>query len=152
MIVLLIIQVTALVPFSDWSSARIQLQDTSIYFRYSPSGKAPLLLIHGFPQHSLTWATIGPILAEQYTVIAPDNRGSGESALAISDNYTAPAAAEDHLAVLNFLNISKAFVVSHDKGAGIATALVSEHPEVVEKLVLIEYALPGSGYYTTCAT
>ncbi|KAK4629204.1 Soluble epoxide hydrolase [Fulvia fulva] len=145
-------QALALVPFDTWSHARIQLQDTSIYFRYSPSGKPPLLLIHGFPQHSPTWATIGPILAEQYTVIAPDNRGSGESALAISDDYTAPAAAEDHLAILNFLNISSAYVVAHDKGAGVATALAFEHSKVVEKLVLIEYALPGGGYYTTCAT
>ena len=144
--------VIALQPFDTWQHERIQLADVSIHFRYSEGGKPPLLLIHGFPQHSPTWATIGPLLAEHYTVIAPDNRGSGESSLAISDNYTAPAAAEDHIAILNFLNITKTHVVAHDKGAGIATALAFEHPEYIEKLVLIEYALPGSGYYTTCAT
>lgn len=139
-------------PFHTWSHERIQLPDTSIHFRYSEGGKPPLLLVHGFPQHSPTWTTIGPILAEKYTVIAPDNRGCGDSSLAISENYTAPAAASDHLAILNFLNISKAHVVSHDKGVGIATSLAFEHPDRVEKLVIIEYALPGGGFYTTCAT
>ncbi|KAF7191487.1 Soluble epoxide hydrolase [Pseudocercospora fuligena] len=101
---------------------------------------------------SIKILSFGPILAETYTVIAPDNRGCGDSSLSISENYTAPAAASDHLAILNFLNISKAHVVSHDKGGGIATSLAFEHPERVDKLVIIEYALPGGGFYTTCAT
>nr|POE80989.1 soluble epoxide hydrolase [Quercus suber] len=113
-----LLKTSALQPFDSWGHERIQLNDTSIHFRYSASGKPPILLVHGFPQHSRTWINIGPILAEKYTVIAPDNRGSGESALRV----------------------------------GIATALAFEHPEMVERLVVVEYPLPGSGGYSTCVS
>nr|POF11563.1 soluble epoxide hydrolase [Quercus suber] len=147
-----LLNVSALQTFDTWGHERIQLNDTSIHFRYSASGKPPILLVHGFPQHSRTWIHIGPILAEKYTVIAPDNRGSGESALSNSDNYTALAAAEDLHAVLSFLNITKTYVLAHDKGVGIATALAFEHPEMVERLAVVEYPLPGSAGYSTCVS
>jgi len=142
----------ALQPFDEWSHGRIQLQDVSIHFRYSSSGKPPLLLIHGFPEHSPTWIHIGPILAEKYTVIAPDNRGMGESSLAASGNYTAAAGAQDHIALLNFLNISNAYVFAHDKGVGLAASLALERPDRVAKLALAEYVLPGYGYPTSVSS
>jgi len=49
--------------FDDWEHERIQLGDVSIHFRYHGEGP-PVLLVHGFPQHSLTWHTVGPILAQ----------------------------------------------------------------------------------------
>lgn len=140
---------TALQPFHEWAHGRIQLAQVSIHFRYSASGKPPLLLIHGFPEHSPTWTHIGPILAEKYTVIAPDNRGMGESSLASDGNYSAAAGGEDHLALLNFLNISRTYLFAHDKGVGLATSLALEHPERIEKIALVEYVLPGLGYPTT---
>lgn len=143
---------TALQPFNEWSHGRIQLQDVSIHFRYSASGKPPLLLVHGFPEHSPTWIHIGPMLAEKYTVIAPDNRGMGESSLAASGNYTAAAGAQDHVALLNFLNISQTHIFAHDKGVGLAASLALEKPDRVAKLVLSEYPLPGYGYPTSVAS
>ena len=145
--------VAALQPFNTWSHGRIQLKDdVSIHFRYSRSGKPPVLLVHGSPQHSHTWIHIGPILAEQYTVIAPDNRGAGDSSLSASDNYTAPAGGEDLRALLEFLNITRTFVFSHDKGVGLATSLALEQPELVERLISAEYPLPGYGYTTTVSS
>jgi pimeloyl-ACP methyl ester carboxylesterase len=145
----LVMGALAMQAWDDWGHKRIQLQDTSIHFRYSQGGKPPLLLIHGSPQHSRTWIHMGPILAEQFTMIAPDNRGQGDSALSTSDNYTADAAATDHLAILNFLNISKTYVLAHDKGVGIAASLAFEHPERIEKAIFAEYPLPGFGYPTS---
>ncbi|KAF2169925.1 hypothetical protein M409DRAFT_19543 [Zasmidium cellare ATCC 36951] len=148
----LITSISCLQPLDQWGHERIQLQDVSIHFRYSQGGKPPLLLIHGSPQHSRTWTHMGPILAEHFSVIAPDNRGQGDSALSLSDNYTALAAGADHLAMLNFLNISKTYVFSHDKGAGLAASLALEHPERVEKIIFSEYALPGMTGYSTEVT
>ncbi|KAK5725936.1 hypothetical protein LTR15_004126 [Elasticomyces elasticus] len=139
----------ALQPFSTWEHERIQLPDVSIHFRYSASGKPPLLLVHGFPEHSRCWETIGPILAEHYTVIAPDNRGTGDSSLSNTDNYTAPAGGEDLRAIINFLNITKVNVLAHDKGVGLATSFAIENAELVNRIILIEYPLPGFGYPTT---
>lgn len=142
---------SALQPFHTWGHERIQLEDVSIHFRYSAGGKPPVLLIHGSPEHSRTWTHIGPILAEKYTVIAPDNRGQGDSSLSYSDNYTAPAAGADHKAILDFLNINKTMVFAHDKGVGLATSLALENPQLVERMILAEYPLPGYGY-TTCVS
>lgn len=134
-----------LVDFDDWSHQRIALEDVSIHFRYAGSGP-PLLLVHGNPQFSLTWRIMGPILAENFTVIAPDNRGAGDSSIPRDGNYSAAASAEDLEAVLDFLNVTSAYVVSHDKGAGMAAALAAMNPDVVKRLVVSEYFLLGFGY------
>jgi len=139
---------SALQTFDSWGHERIQLSDVSIHFRYSESGKPPLLLVHGFPEHSRTWETIGPILAENYTVICPDNRGTGDSSLSATDNYTAPAGGEDLRAILDFLNITKVNVMAHDKGVGLASSLAIENQDLVNRIILIEYPLPGFGYPT----
>ncbi|KAL6834277.1 Alpha/Beta hydrolase protein, partial [Trichoderma sp. SZMC 28015] len=137
----------ALTNFDDWAHQRIALEDVSIHFRYAGSGP-PVLLVHGNPQYSLTWRTIGPLLAENYTVIAVDNRGAGDSSLPPDGNYTVMASAEDLKGVLDFLNITSAYVLSHDMGAGIATALAVKYPELVRRLVVTEYLLPGFGFET----
>ncbi|KAH7253123.1 Alpha/Beta hydrolase protein [Fusarium solani] len=135
----------AINDFDTWEHGRIALNDVSIHFRYAGSGP-PVLLVHGNPQHSLTWQFIGPILAQNYTVIAPDNRGAGDSSIPPDGNYSATASAADLKGVLDFLNVSSAYVFAHDKGVGMATALAIQHPSLVKRLVLAEYPLPGFGY------
>ncbi|ETS75432.1 hypothetical protein PFICI_12376 [Pestalotiopsis fici W106-1] len=136
---------TALTPWNEWSHGRVTLQDVSIHFRYSGTGP-PLLLVHGNPQYSLTWQTIGPILAQNYTVIAPDNRGAGDSSIPPNGDYSAESTADDLKGVLDFLGINETYVFSHDKGSGFATALALKYPAAVRMLGLSEYALPGFGY------
>jgi pimeloyl-ACP methyl ester carboxylesterase len=133
--------------FDDWNHQRIQLEDVSIHFHYYGSGP-PVLLVHGFPQHSLQWHTIGPIIAQNYTVIAPDNRGSGDSSLSKTSNYTAAAGGADLKAILDFLNITTSYVFAYDKGVGLATSLAIEDPDLVDRLIIAEYPFPGYGYST----
>jgi pimeloyl-ACP methyl ester carboxylesterase len=135
----------ALIPWDEWEHGRVALQDVSIHFRYAGRGP-PVLLVHGNPQFSLTWQVIGPILAENYTVIAPDNRGTGDSSIPPDGNYSATASASDLKGVLDFLNISSTYVFAHDKGVGMATALTIQNPGLVKKLGVAEYPLPGFGY------
>ncbi|KAF4980437.1 hypothetical protein FZEAL_3553 [Fusarium zealandicum] len=145
MVALLTTAVKAATDFDNWEHGRVALEDVSIHFRYAGSGP-PLLLVHGNPQHSLTWQFIGPILAQNYTVIAPDNRGAGDSSLPHDGNYSASASAADLKGVLDFLKVPSAYVLAHDKGVGMATALAIQHPDMVKKLALAEYPLPGFGY------
>ncbi|KAI9148164.1 Soluble epoxide hydrolase [Paramyrothecium foliicola] len=137
--------VGAFTPFDSWNHGRVALEDVSIHFRYAGSGP-PILLVHGNPEHSLTWQHIGPILAQNYTVIAPDMRGAGDSSIPPSGNYSAAASAGDLKAVLDFLNITSTYVLAHDKGVGFASALAALHPSMVKRLILAEYPLPGFGY------
>ena len=94
----------------------------------------------------LSWHTVGPILAEKYTVIAPDNRGMGASTLPTDGDYTASTSADDMKAIADFLNINQTFVFSHDKGAGIAAAFAIKYRTLVKRVGLSEYGLPGFGY------
>lgn len=137
--------VTALTNFDDWEHGRVALENVSIHFRYAGSGP-PVLLVHGNPQYSLTWQFIGPILAQNHTVIAPDNRGAGDSSVPPDDDYSAESSAADLKGVMDFLNITSAYVFAHDKGVGMATALAIQQPDMVKRLVLAEYPLPGFGY------
>ncbi len=45
----------------------------------------PVLLLHGYPQTHATWREIAPVLAQSFTVVAPDLRGYGDSAKPPSD-------------------------------------------------------------------
>lgn len=133
---------SALSSFDDWPHLRVALQDVSIHLRYFGTGP-PILLVHGNPQYGLTWRTIGPILAQNnYTVIVPDNRGAGDSSIPPDGNYTAAASADDLITVLDFLNITETYVFSHDKGAGIASALAAKYgSSLAKRLGVSEYAL-----------
>ena len=86
------------------------------------------------------------MLAENYTVIAPDNRGMGDSTIPPDGDYTSEAMASDLEGLLNYLNITKANVFSHDKGTGAAVALAIKRPSMVAALGVAEYGLPGHGY------
>ncbi|KAI1105618.1 putative hydrolase [Jackrogersella minutella] len=134
-----------LIPWDSWEHGRVALEDVSIHFRYAGSGP-PLLLVHGNPQFSLTWQFVGPILAQNFTVIAPDNRGAGDSSIPPDGNYSATASAADLEGVLDFLNVSSAYVFAHDKGVGMAFALAARNPARVSRLAVSEYVLPGFGY------
>ncbi|KAJ5087926.1 hypothetical protein N7456_011542 [Penicillium angulare] len=134
-------------PWSNWPHQRIKVtDDVSLHLRYYGTGP-PVLLIHGNPQHSLSYSQVAPIIAAQnYTVICVDNRGAGDSSIPGDGNYTAAAHADDFKKVLDFLNINQTYVFSHDKGVGIAAALSAKYPSYISRVAFSEYPLPGFGY------
>ncbi|KAF2099693.1 putative hydrolase [Rhizodiscina lignyota] len=89
---------------------------------------------------------MGPVLAQHYTVIAPDNRGMGDSSIPANNVYTSEAIASDLKGVLDFLRINQTLVFSHDKGAGFAAALSAQNRNLVRAVGFSEYGLPGFGY------
>ena len=98
------------------------------------------------PLVQLTWHTIGPILAQNYTVIAIDIRGMGQSTIPGSYDFTSSTAAEDLKGILDFLNINQTYLVAHDKGNGQSAAFNAKYRSLVKRAVYTEYALPGFGY------
>lgn len=107
---------------------------------YRIAGEGPaVLLIHGMAGSSRTWRDVMPRLAEQYTVIAPDLLGHGESAKPLGD-YSLGAHASGVRDLLGALGIERVTVVGQSLGGGVAMQLAYQHPMFVERLVLI-----GSG-------
>lgn len=80
-----------------------------------------MLLLHGFPQTWYEWRHVLPVLAERYTVIAPDYRGAGNSARPI-DGYEKATMAADVVELTDHLvSGARLRVVGHDMGAFVAT-------------------------------
>src|SRR5687768_3484280 len=107
---------------------------------YRQAGEGPLLvMIHGIAGSSGTWVPVMPLLAERYTVIAPDLLGHGESAKPRGD-YSLGAYASGIRDLLGVLGHERATVVGHSLGGGIAMQFAYQFPQMAERLVLI-----GSG-------
>jgi pimeloyl-ACP methyl ester carboxylesterase len=106
----------------------------------------PVLLLHGFPDSHRLWRRQVPALtAAGLRVIAPDQRGFGESdrPVAVAE-YGVARAVADALAVLDALGLERAHVVGHDWGAGVAWALAAFAPERVDHLVAMSVGHPNA--------
>ena len=107
---------------------------------YRQAGEGPLLvMIHGIAGSSGTWVPVMPLLAERYTVIAPDLLGHGESAKPRGD-YSLGAYASGIRDLLGVLGHERATIVGHSLGGGIAMQFAYQFPQMAERLVLV-----GSG-------
>lgn len=96
----------------------------------------PLLLIQGIGLARWGWGPALDLLAERFQVLAYDNRGIGESD-APPGPYTVSMLADDALTVLDEAGVSKAHVLGASLGGMVAQHLAVEHPERVERLVLV---------------
>jgi pimeloyl-ACP methyl ester carboxylesterase len=103
---------------------------------------APLLLVHGWPQTWYAWRMVMPRLAEDFEVIAVDQRGIGLSDKP-GDGYDVGSLAGDLVALMDALGHERFAVYGTDTGMPIAHALAADHPERVDRLVVSEAFLPG---------
>ncbi len=98
---------------------------------------APVILLHGFPETSYGWRHQIPELAKKYRVIAPDLRGYGETEKPFS-GYDKRNMAKDIRELMRALNLEKVALVGHDRGARVATRFTKDHPEAVDRLVVMD--------------
>lgn len=103
----------------------------------------PLVLLHGWPQSWYEWRKIIPPLAEQFTVIAPDLRGLGDSERPMT-GYDKRTLASDVHALVQSLGFNKIGLTAHDWGGAVAFYLSYDHPEMIERLMIVDM-IPGLG-------
>jgi pimeloyl-ACP methyl ester carboxylesterase len=94
------------------------------------------LLIHGIAGCASQWDQVVPLLAERYTVVAPDLLGHGQSAKPRGD-YSLGAYAVSVRDLLVALGHRRATVVGHSLGGGVAMQFAYEYPPFAERLVLV---------------
>ena len=104
----------------------------------------PLLLVHGWPETWYAWRLVMPTLAEDFEVVAVDQRGIGLSDKP-RDGYDIGTLASDLVALMDGLGHGVFAVYGTDTGMPIAHALAADYPERVERLVVSEAFLPGIG-------
>ena len=127
--------------FEGFTSARIDTTGARINLRYGGSGP-PLLLLHGNPLTHVMWHKIAPRLAEDYTVVATDLRGYGDSAKPEGGEdhagYSFRAMAQDQVEVMAALGFDTFCVCGHDRGARVAHRMALDHPRRVKKVAFLD--------------
>src|SRR5882757_5876508 len=118
-------------------------QVDGLKLHYLTAGNGPVvILLHGYTQTSRMWRPLIPLLAEKFTVIAPDLPGIGDSGIPKDGLDMKTSAIRIH-ALAKSLGVQKARVVGHDIGLMVAYAYAAQFPAEVEKLVLMDAFLPG---------
>jgi pimeloyl-ACP methyl ester carboxylesterase len=118
--------------FDEW---QIELHGRRVIYRVAGSGP-PVVLIHGMLNSSSHWQSVASNLAGEYTVIAPDLIGHGDSAAPRGD-YSLGAHAASIRDLLAAVGIDRATLVGHSLGGGVAMQFFYQFPQRVERLVLI---------------
>ncbi|HVQ86972.1 MAG TPA: alpha/beta hydrolase [Actinomycetes bacterium] len=100
----------------------------------------PLLLVHGWPESWYAWRLLMPALAQDFQVIAVDQRGIGLSEKP-QGGYDTGTQASDLVGLMDALGHERFALVGHDTGFAIGYALAADHPHRVARAALVE--IPG---------
>jgi haloacetate dehalogenase len=127
--------------FEGFRTETVDVDGVEIVARVAGSGP-PLLLLHGSPQTLLMWHLLAPRLAEEFTVVATDLRGYGDSSKPESapdhGPYSKRAMAEDQIGVMKHFGFDRFALCGHDRGGRVGYRMALDHPGVVTKLAVLD--------------
>ena len=98
------------------------------------------MLIHGSGPGVTSyanWRLVIPALAENFHVVAPDMVGFGYSDRPEDVEYSLQTWADQTVGLMDALGIEKAHLVGNSFGGAIALRIATQHPDRVDKLVLM---------------
>jgi pimeloyl-ACP methyl ester carboxylesterase len=134
---------TSLATDSGLREGYADLGDVKLH--YVETGDGPLVvLLHGFPEFWYSWRLqIAPLAAAGFRVVAPDLRGYNLSSMPDGiEGYAADKLAADVRGLILERGAESALVVGHDWGGTAAWTLAMNHPEVVDRLAILNAAHP----------
>jgi haloacetate dehalogenase len=138
-------------PIAGFATERVPTSGGVTIHTVKAGKGPPLLLLHGAPLTHYTWRDVAPQLAEEFTVIATDLRGYGDSdqpkGLPDHSNYSKRALAQDQIDVMTHFGFDEFAVVGQDRGGRVAHRMALDHADAVTKLVLIDI-VPTHYLYT----
>jgi pimeloyl-ACP methyl ester carboxylesterase len=128
---------------AKFSTREIQTNGTTLHVRVGGSGPA-VVLIHGFGDTGDMWAPLAAALMANHTVVVPDLRGMGLSAV-VDHGFEKMNQAKDVADVLSSLQIERADIIGHDIGNMVAFAFAERYPARTASLVMMDAPVPGVG-------
>ena len=131
----------------DYTHHKTTVNGIQLHYVIGGKGEGdPIVLLHGWPQTWYEWRHIIPqLIANNYTIIAPDMRGLGDSEKP-QTGYDKKTVAEDIYQLVKKLGYNKIYLVAHDWGGAVAYSYAAAHSQDVNKMVILDIFLPGFGY------
>lgn len=129
---------------ANYKSLFADVNGVRIHYLKSGGGNTPLVLIHGFGDDARMWRPLFADFAKDYTIIAPDLRGLGQSSKE-KTGYDKKTAAVDIHELVKSLGYKDIYLVGHDIGMMVAYAYAAQFPNEVKKLALLDAPIPGIG-------
>ena len=127
--------------FPGFKSAKVETSGATINVVSGGQGP-PLLLLHGAPQSLATWHKVTPQLAKEFTVIAADLRGYGDSSKPADgqnhSNYSKRAMALDGVEVMKHFGFDRFAVVGHDRGGRVAHRMALDHADKLTRVAVLD--------------
>lgn len=120
------------------------VDSAGVKIHYVTQGTGPLvILIHGFPDYWYSWRDQIPALAKHFQVVAIDQRGYNLSGQPQGvENYKVEKLVADVVAVVKHFKQDKATIVGHDWGGMVAWSFAMAHPEMTERLIVLNLPHP----------
>lgn len=127
--------------FEGFALDSVDVGPVRLRVRYGGSGPA-LLLVHGHPRTHTTWHRVAPALvAAGFSVVCPDLRGYGRSSAPLDEpdhsQASKRAMAADLVELMTRLGHRRFSAVGHDRGGYVVHRLALDHPEAVQRLVIL---------------
>lgn len=128
----------------NFDAKTVEVDGIKIHYLKAGTGKQPLVVLHGFGETSHMWVKLFDEFGKDFTIIAPDLPGIGDSlgSPATRDKKTA---ARQIRSLVKSLGYEKIDLVGHDIGLMVAYAYAAQYPNEVQKLALLEAPIPGIG-------
>tara|TARA_R110002020_G_scaffold134252_36_gene299743 strand:- start:7136 stop:8158 length:1023 start_codon:yes stop_codon:yes gene_type:complete len=123
---------------------RTAVGDVRLHYVRGGEGE-PLILLHGWPTTWWEWHKVMPGLAENFDVIAVDTRGLGDSTRPES-GYEKDVLGEDIVALASKLGLTRFSIAGHDLGGQVAFSIARNHPDMVQRLAILDVPLMGMPY------
>lgn len=118
-------------------SNTINVNGVDLYYELNGNSGEPLVLVHGSWVDHHVWDAVVPVLAQSFRVLSYDRRGHS-----LSERPSAPDTIHDDIAdlasLIQSLGLAPATIIGNSFGGSIALRLASEHPDLVNGLIVNE--------------
>lgn len=129
----------------DGSWQHEYIVSNGLKLHYVTQGEGPLMLmLHGFPEFWYSWRHQIPEFAKDFKVVALDLRGYNDSDKPQEQSaYVMAEFIKDVEGVIKGLGYDRCVLVGHDWGGAIAWNFAYAHPEMLERLIILNIPHPA---------
>ncbi|MCH8898406.1 MAG: alpha/beta hydrolase, partial [Chloroflexi bacterium] len=134
-------------PTENWAD----LANIRVRFLDWGGAGTPVLALHGLASSAHWYDLVAPLLNDRFRIIAPDQRGHGQTTQATT-GYDWQSLASDAADLMDHLGLERAAVLGHSWGCNVAINLAAKFPQRVAALVMIDGGLAGGRARTGAAS